>query len=440
MKRGTVAIVGRPNVGKSTLFNRILGGRPAIVDDRPGVTRDRNFAPATWGGMAFWLVDTGGLVTGSPDPMQSAIQRQVAAAIDDADVIIFVVDTQIGVHPADLDVAQSLRPHKDRVLVAANKADELATDVSYHAFHELGLGTPQPVSAATGKGSGDLLDRLVSLLPPGGGETTEDTIHVAVIGPPNVGKSSLVNRILGVERLVVAAEAGTTRDSIDTPLRYEGKTLNFIDTAGLRKRSKVEDEIEFYATLRTRRAMERADVCVVVVDATRGIRGQDLRIANEAWELGTGLMVAVNKWDLIPEKDALTAKRGQDQVTQRAPFLGYVPFEYVSATTGQRIDRIAAGIVNVAENRAFRVPTAALNKRLQELVAKHQPPQAGGREVKLLYASQIGERPPTFAIVTNEPKGLDESYRRYLERGLRDRWNFEGAPIRLKFRRKRGRQ
>lgn len=435
MKRGTVALIGRPNVGKSTLFNRIVGGRRAIVDDRPGVTRDRHFGAAEWNSRAFWVVDTGGWIEGG-DALSTGIRHQIELAIADADVIVFVVDVLQGVQPLDHEVATLLRPHASRVVLAANKADDLPATTGHHAFHELGLGDPQPVSAATGKGSGDLLDRITALLPESVAPAAEDQIDVAVVGRPNVGKSSLLNRLLGQDRTVVAPEAGTTRDAVDSPLRYHGLTLNFIDTAGLRRRSKVEDEIEFYSTLRTQRAIERAQVCVLVVDAADGVHTQDLRVANDAWERGTGLIVAVNKWDLIEEKDAQTAVKGERELAGRVPFLAAVPFLYVSALSGQRVRRLLDTIVEVAAERQRRIATAEVNRVLRDLVARNQPPQAG-HEVKLLYGSQIGTAPPTFAIVTNDPDAVPESYRRYLERGFRDAWSFSGVPMRLRFRRKR---
>ena len=440
MKPATVAIVGRPNVGKSTLFNRIVGGRRAIVDMRPGVTRDRHFAQAEWNGTRFWLIDTGGWTTDPANPLAGAIRRQVDVAIADADLIVFVVDTIQGVHPADLEIAQLLRPHRQRVLLVANKADNLADEVSHLAFHELGFGDPQPVSAGTGKGSGDLLDLVVSRIPDGGPLPDEETIQVAVVGRPNVGKSSLVNRLLGEERLVVAPDAGTTRDAVDSPLRYEGKTLNFIDTAGLRRRSKVEDEIEFYSNLRTERAIDRADACVLLVDAADGVHTQDLRIAAAVWERGAGVIVAVNKWDLIEDKDADTARRGQQDVAQRAPFLEAVPFLYVSALTGQRVREVLERIVDVAKERARRVPTAEVNRVLRELTDRNQPPQHRGQEVKLLYGSQVGTSPPRFAVVASRPKAIPEAYRRYLERGFRRAWGFMGSPIRIRFSARRGKR
>ena len=433
MSKPTVAIVGRPNVGKSTLFNRILGGRDAIVSERAGTTRDRHFGDADWGGRRFWLVDTGGLVPGSRDSMDVAVRSQVDLAVDEADLIVFVADGREGVNPVDREIATRLRRAGRPVILAVNKMDDFPRSTEHLAFYELGLGDPLPVSAAVGKASGDLLDAIVAHLPeqqPGEGQ---DAVQVAVVGRPNAGKSSLINRLLGSDRLVVAPEPGTTRDAIDTPLRYHGKTLNFIDTAGLRRRAKVEDDIEFYSTLRTHRAIEQADVCVLVVDAELGLHAQDLRIATEAWDRGAGVVVAVNKWDLIPEKDANTARRGQDALVEKAPFLRYVPFLYLSARSGQRVARLPELILEVAEARNRRVPTSEINRVLQELMARNAPPQEQGEEVKLLYASQIGVRPPTIAIVSNRPDDVPESYQRYLQHGFRAAWGFEGAPLRLRF-------
>ncbi|PYO28781.1 MAG: ribosome biogenesis GTPase Der [Gemmatimonadetes bacterium] len=433
----TVAIIGRPNVGKSTLFNRLVGGRDAIVDARPGVTRDRHFGAAEWNGRRFWLVDTGGMVPGAEDQLNRAIRTQVEAAVAASDVVLFLVDVEAGVHPADLEIAQYLRKARRPVILVANKADQLPQDTRHLAFYELGLGDPFPVSAAVGKSSGDLLDRVVELLPAAPEASEAAEIHVAVVGRPNVGKSSLVNRLLGEERLVVADEPGTTRDAIDTPLSYEGRTLVFIDTAGLRKRSKVEDDIEFYSTLRTARAMERADVCVLVVDALDGMHVQDLKIANDAWERGAAIIVAVNKWDLIEEKETNTAVRGERELKDRAPFLEFIPFLYLSAKTGQRVPKLLELIVEVAEERDKRVPTAEVNRVLGRLVDRQQPPQPVGESVRLLYASQIGTAPPRFAIVSNRPEAIPESYTRYLANGFREAWRFTGSPLNLKFRRRR---
>jgi GTP-binding protein len=433
VSKPTVAIVGRPNVGKSTLFNRLLGGRPAIVSERPGTTRDRHFGDAEWQGRRFWLVDTGGLVPDSEDSMDRAIRRQVEFALSEADVIVFLVDGREGLHPLDQAIAERLRKAGRPVLLAVNKLDNLEQSTEQYAFYALGFGDPVGVSAAIGKGSGDLLDALVERLPPYDPAEAEDAINVAVVGRPNVGKSSLVNRLLGEERHVVAPEAGTTRDAIDSVLRFQGKTLNFIDTAGLRRRAKVEDDLEFYSTLRTERAIERAEVCILVVDASVGMHNQDLRIATQAWDRGTGLIVVVNKWDLIEEKDANTARQGQDTLIAKAPFLRYVPFLYVSALTGQRVRKTLELIVQVAESRELRVPTAEVNKVLAELIQRNAPPQKPGEEVKLLYASQIGTAPPTLAIVSNRPDEVPESYQRYLVHGFREAWPFPGSPLRLKF-------
>ncbi|MFQ6045885.1 MAG: ribosome biogenesis GTPase Der [Gemmatimonadales bacterium] len=439
MTHPTVAIIGRPNVGKSTLFNRIVGGRRAIVDDRPGVTRDRHFALAEWSGRRFWLIDTGGW-TAERDELSSGVRGQIEMAITESDAVILVVDTAEGLHPIDIEVAQLLWPLRQRVLLAANKADDLPETLSHHVFHELGLGDPQPVSAAIGKGTGDLLDRIVSLLPDLPRLAEPEGIQVAVVGRPNVGKSSLMNRLLGHDRFLVTREPGTTRDAVDSPLRYHGRTLNFIDTAGLRKRSKVEDEIEFYSTLRTQRAIERAHVSVLVVDASLGLEGQDVRVAREVWDRGSGLIVAVNKWDLVEEKDAGTAARGEEALARRAPFLRSVPFLYVSAVTGQRVRKLLDAIVGVAERRLQRVQTATVNRVLEELVRNNQPPQQGGQEVKLLYGSQVGTEPPTFALVSSRPEAVPEAYVRYLEHGFRRAWGFEGVPIRIKLRRKKGKR
>src|SRR6266571_8868448 len=433
----TVAIIGRPNVGKSTLFNRLIGRREAIVDDRPGVTRDRHFAAADWNGRRFWLVDTGGLIPRANDALSQAIRTQVETAIAESDVVLFLVDVAAGVHPADLEIAAYLRRAGRPMILVANKADHLPNETRHLAFYELGLGDPFPVSAAVGKSSGDLLDRVVELLPAAPEASEEVEIHVAVVGRPNVGKSSLVNRLLGEERLVVADEPGTTRDAIDTPLGYQGHTLVFIDTAGLRKRTKVADDIEFYSTLRTSQAIERADVCVLVVDAKDGMHVQDLKIANDAWERGAAIIVAVNKWDLIEEKETNTAVRGERELKDRAPFLRFIPFLYLSAKTGQRVPKLLELILEVADERAKRVPTSEVNRVLEALVDRQQPPQPVGESVRLLYASQIGTAPPRFAIVSNRPEAIPEAYTRYLVNGFREAWRFTGSPLNLKLRRRR---
>jgi GTP-binding protein len=440
MSTPTVAIIGRPNVGKSTLFNRIIGRRLAIVDAEPGVTRDRHFAPAEWNGQRFWLVDTGGMVPGATDPLNRAIRSQVEQAIAESDVLVFLVDVEAGVHPLDLEIGQHLRKAKRPVLLVANKADNLPDDSRHLAFFELGLGEPFPVSAAIGKSSGDLLDRITSMLPATPEADEEEAIYVAVVGRPNVGKSSLVNRLLGQDRHIVAAEPGTTRDAIDTPFMHGDQKLVFIDTAGLRKRSKEKEDLEFYSVLRTSRAMERAEVCVLVVDATDGIHAQDLKIANDAWDRGAGVLIAVNKWDLVEEKETNTAVQGERDNKARAPFLNFIPFYYVSAKTGQRVTKLLDAIVAVAEERKKRVPTAEVNRVLEELLARQQPPQPVGESVRLFFATQVGTAPPRFAVVSNRPEAIPESYSRYLHNGFREAWEFTGAPLTIKFRRKKGRR
>ena len=437
MKTPTVAIIGRPNVGKSTLFNRLIGRREAIVNDRPGVTRDRHFGAAEWNGRRFWLVDTGGIVPDAQDQLGRAVLAQVELAVAESDLVLFLVDVIEGVHPADLEIAAYLRKARRPMILVANKADHLPADTRHLAFYELGLCDPFPMSAAIGTSSGDLLDAIVARLPTATEPGEANEIRVAVVGRPNVGKSSLVNRLLGAERLVVADEPGTTRDAIDTPLEWHGRTLIFIDTAGLRKRSKVEDDVEFYSTLRTSRAMEHAEVCVLVVDAKDGLHVQDLKIANDAWDRGVAVIVAVNKWDLIEEKDSNTAVRGEEELRTRAPFLAFIPFLYVSAKTGQRVTKLPDLILEVAEERAKRVPTAEVNRVLEGLLDRQQPPQPVGESVRLLYASQIGTAPPRFAIVSNRPDAIPESYTRYLLNGFREAWQFTGSPVNLKFRRRR---
>ena len=439
MNMPTVALVGRPNVGKSTLFNRLIGGRKAIVSDQPGTTRDRHFGAAEWGGRRFWLIDTGGLVPESNDSMDRAIRQQVELAVEQSDLVVLLVDGKEGFNPVDAEIASQLRRAKRPVLLAVNKLDDLPDTTAHMAFYKLGLGDPIPLSAAVGKASGDLLDAIVERLPVQEPGEMDEAINVAVVGRPNVGKSSLVNRLLGEERFVVSPEAGTTRDAVDSIMRAHGNVFNFIDTAGLRKRARVNEDVEFYSTLRTQRAIERAQVCVLVIDAALGLHTQDLRIATEAWDRGCGLIIAVNKWDLIEEKDSNTGKRGEDELREKAPFLAFVKFVYLSATTGQRVHQLPELILEVAAARERRIATAEVNKVLEELVQKSNPPQRAGEEVKLLYASQVGTAPPVFAIVCSRPDAIPESYERYLINGFRRAWSFEGSPLRLKFKRRSGR-
>jgi len=428
-----VALVGRPNVGKSALFNRIVGGQAAIVSEEAGTTRDRHFAEAEWNGQSFWLVDTGGVIDDARLPMDVEIRRQVDQAVAEADLLLLVVDAKVGVHPMDARVVDMLREARKPWLLVANKADD-PQSTDFYEFYRLGAGEPIPVSAANGKNSGDLLDLLVERIPPAPAEE-QDALRVAVVGRPNVGKSSFVNRLLGEERLVVSDVAGTTRDAIDTPMRYHDRTIVFVDTAGLRRQSRVAGDIEFYSSLRTRRAIERADICLLMIDAVEGLQNQDLKIANLAWEAGRGLIVIVNKWDL-KEKEDKTAAHFERDAAERVPFLGFVPFLFTSARTGQRVTRVLDVLLEVDAERSKRITTSQVNTTLEALVARRQPPQAAGREIKLMYATQVEVAPPTIAVFGNHPELLAEHYVRYLHNGFREAWGFTGNPLRIVLRRR----
>jgi GTP-binding protein len=433
MSTPVVALVGRPNVGKSALFNRIVGRDTAIVSEEAGTTRDRHFARAEWQGRAFFVVDTGGITDDPRAPLDAAIARQVSVAIEEADLLLMVVDGRNGLHPIDRRVADILREAGKPFIVVVNKVDNPA-DVSWYEFFELGAGDPVPVSAMNGKQSGDLLDIVVSRIPEVAPEL-HDALRVAVIGRPNVGKSSFVNRLLGEERLVVSEDAGTTRDAIDSTMRYHGQDLVFVDTAGLRRQSRVDEGIEFYSSLRSRRAIERADLCCLLIDATEKLNNQDLKIAALAWEAGRGLIIVVNKWDLF-EKDDKSAPRFEKECREKAPYLAFVPFLFTSAKTGLRVNRVLDLILEVAAERTKRITTSEVNTRLEQLVSRLQPPQAAGREVRLMYATQVDVAPPTFAVFGNHPDLVQEHYVRYLHNGFREAWGFRGNPVRILLRRK----
>jgi GTPase len=433
-----VAVVGRPNVGKSTFFNRVLGQRRAIVEDTPGVTRDRNFARAEWAGRSFYLVDTGGLEFDVSEEMPAAVRRQVQAAIEEADVLLFLVDGKLGPHPVDHRVAELLRKTPVPVVLAVNKLDRIPDELGHHDFWELGVGEPIPVSSLVGKGTGDLLDVIVDRLPPAPeGEAEDGALYVAVVGKPNVGKSSFVNRLLGEERMVVTEVAGTTRDSVDTPMRYHGREIVFVDTAGLRRRARIDRGLEYFSSLRTARAIERADVCLLLVDATEPVHVQDLKIAELAWKAGCALIIVVNKWDLVEQKETMTAEHFARELRLRAPALRWVPVLFTSALTGQRVQKTLDLILEVAEERAKRVPTPEVNEVVRKLVERQPPPHHRGAPVKLLYAAQPLTRPPTFVVFTNYPKAIPEHYMRYLVNGFRARWEFRGSPVRLRIRGRR---
>ncbi|HSG48654.1 MAG TPA: ribosome biogenesis GTPase Der [Longimicrobiales bacterium] len=434
MSLPVVAVVGRPNVGKSTFFNRVLGKRVAIVDDRPGVTRDRNFAKAEWAGRSFIVVDTGGILEASDEPMDRLVREQALRAVEEADVLLLVVDGKAGVHPLDGRLADLLRKTQKPVLVVVNKLDNLPNDPSYHDFWELGLGEPVPVSAISGKGSGDLLDKVIAQFPEAG-EPLDDpnTVRVAVVGKPNVGKSSLINRLFNEERVVVSEVAGTTRDPVDSLMKYSGKDLIFVDTAGLRRQSRVKDNVEYYSAVRTARVVEEADVCVVLIDATEDVHHQDLRVIEQAWEAGAGVCILVNKWDLV-EKETNTAADFERVARERAPFLRWIPFVFVSALTGQRVRKVLDLILEIQEERHRRIATAEVNEVLRRLVHRQPPPHFRGREVKIKYATQVTVAPPRFALFANLPKGLPAHYIRYIENGFREAWGFHGTDLRLQIR------
>lgn len=433
----TVAIIGRPNVGKSTFFNRLVGGRPAIVDSQPGVTRDVHLAVGEWSGRRFYVVDTGGIVEDARGELDEAIRRQALAALEAADLLVFMVDGREGIHPLDEHIADLLRRRESNVLLVVNKVDRLPDATEHLEFYALGLGDPQPLSAASGRGSGDLLDRILALLPEEqalGAE--EEGLRLAVIGRPNVGKSSFINKFLGRERLVVSEAAGTTRDAIDTPCERDGQRFVFVDTAGLRRKSRVNEELEYYAMVRTLRAVDRADVCIVLADAEQGVGNQDFRIARLAWDRGRGLVFAVNKWDLV-EKETNTAARFEKALCERVQFLSAVPIVFISALTGQRVQRTVDLAWQVGEERARRIPTHELNAQLQSLTEAVQPPQKRGRPIRFYYATQVRTAPPVFVLFTNYPREVPTNYLRYLTNGFRRAWGFRGSPIRLKLRARR---
>lgn len=421
-------------MGKSHLFNRVIGEATAIVSEEAGTTRDRHFGEAEWAGRSFWLVDTGGLVEDSDLLMDTAIRRQVMQAIDEADLLLFVVDAKVGVHPSDARIVDILRNSRKPWLLVANKVDN-PDSTDFYEFYRLGATEVFPVSASNGKGSGDLLDAIVGAIPEKNEEHT-DAVRVAVIGRPNVGKSSFVNRLLGEDRLVVHDESGTTRDSIDAPMKYHDTDLIFVDTAGLRRQARIDDGVEFYSSLRTRRAIDSADVCVLMIDATEGLQNQDLKIATLAWEAGRGLILVINKWDLYEDKTDKSADKFKKEAIEKVPYFKFVPFLFTSAITGQRVTKALDVVLEVQEQRTRRISTSQVNDALEELIARRQPPQAAGREVKLNYATQVEVEPPTIAVFGNHPEAIPEHYIRFLHNGFREKWGFTGAPLRIILRRK----
>ncbi|ARA93564.1 MAG: ribosome biogenesis GTPase Der [Bacteroidetes bacterium] len=431
-----VAIVGRPNVGKSTLFNRLTESRTSIVHDEPGVTRDRLYGTALWSGHTFDVVDTGGYVPHSADRFEAAIREQVEIALDEADVILFVVDVTTGVTDIDQEMAALLRKAERPVMVVANKADNEQRRWEASEFYQLGLEPLFPVSAINGSGTGDLLDAVVAALPPQPAPPApDDRLRIAIIGRPNVGKSSLTNQLLGEERSIVTEISGTTRDAIHATVKYHGQEIVLVDTAGLRKRRRVTENVEFYSALRTERAIRECDVAVLLLDATQGLEQQDIRVLKQAEAMKKGLCIAVNKWDLV-EKDTHTARAYEQRIKERLKTLDYVPVLFISALTRQRIHRVLDTALAMAEERRKRVPTSRLNEVLLAAIARHHPPMYRNRPVKIKYAAQIRTAPPVFAFFTNQPRGIREPYQRFLENQIRRHFGFEGVPLTLVFKAK----
>lgn len=433
MSLSVVVVVGRPNVGKSTFFNRAIGRRVAIVDDAPGVTRDRNFGRAEWNGRPFFVVDTGGVIEGSDRTIDRLIREQAMTAVEEADVVLFLVDSRTGVHPLDQRLAEVLRRSPKPVLLTVNKVDNHPLERTHLDFWELGMGEPHPVSAISGRGFGDLFDTMLALLPEEDGDTNRGDLRVAVIGKPNAGKSTLVNRLFGEDRVVVSDEPGTTRDPVDLTMRYHGLDLTFIDTAGLRRHARIKDSIEYYSSLRTARVVRDADVCLVVIDAAEGLHVQDIKVAETAWEAGCGVIAVCNKWDLV-EKDTGTAASFEREAARRAPFLKHVPFLFTSALIGLRVRKTLDLVLAVADRRAARIATPEVNEVVEGLVRRSPPPHARGRPVRIKYATQADTRPPTFVLFANMPDEVPTNYRRYIVNSMRSRWDFHGVPLRIRMR------
>lgn len=437
MAKPVVAIVGRPNVGKSTLFNRFVGERISIVEDEPNITRDRLYGEASWLDREFLVVDTGGIELYSTDVFKKEVLAQVQLAIDEADVILFLVDARSGLTGEDKEIANILRKSSKEVILVLNKVDDFKSkQPEFWEFYELGLGEPVPVSAEHGKNVGDLLDKVCKLLP----ESEEDVyaegvIKLSVIGRPNVGKSSLVNRILGEERVIVSEIPGTTRDAIDIFFTRGDQEFVIIDTAGIRKKKKVKMPVERYSVIRALKAVERSDVCLIIIDATEGVTEQDKKIAGFAHEQGKGMVIVVNKWDLIT-KDSRTMDRFKEKILYELKFIDYSPITFVSAKTGQRVMEILDIVEFVVEEHTKRVKTGTLNAVIEEALMVNQPPARKGKRLKIYYCTQVGVKPPSFVFFVNDPQLVHFSYRRYLENVLRGAFNFSGTPIWLNFRNK----
>ena len=432
MSKPIVAIVGRPNVGKSTLFNVIAGDSIAIVKDTPGVTRDRIYADCSWLNYNFTLIDTGGIEPDSSDVILSQMRDQAQIAIDTADVIIFLVDVRQGLTDADGKVADMLRRSQKPVVLCVNKVDSFKKmEADVYEFYNLGIGDPIPVSASNHQGVGDLLEAVSNHFKKDGSESDDDDRpRIAIVGRPNVGKSSIVNRLVGEKRVIVSDIAGTTRDAIDTPLKRNGREYILIDTAGLRRKSKIHEDLERYSIIRTVTAVERADVVVMVIDAAEGVAEQDAMIAGIAHERGKGVIIAVNKWDAV-EKDDKTIYKMTEKIKQTLAYMPYAEFVFISAKTGQRLDKLFELIDMIIENQSMRIATGVLNEILAEAVAMQQPPSDKGRRLKIFYMTQISVKPPTFVVFVNDKKLMHYSYTRYIENQIRNAFGFRGTPLRF---------
>ncbi|RNC28039.1 MAG: GTPase Der [Candidatus Dichloromethanomonas elyunquensis] len=438
MSKPVVAIVGRPNVGKSTLFNRVVGGLVAIVENTPGVTRDRLYFDAEWLGRKFILIDTGGIeFKDETTPLSAKMKQQAEIAVDEADIVIFLVDAKAKVTPDDEQIAKYLRKSGKPILLAANKVENFTNfETEAHEYLSLGFSDAIPVSAVHGMNIGDLLDTVISNLPENPDEDYDpDVVKIAVIGRPNVGKSSIVNMLLGEERVIVSDIPGTTRDAIDTPFRYEERNYVLIDTAGIRRKKKIAEVTENYSVIRSFRAVDRADVVLMVINAVEGVTDQDKKIVGYAHEQGKGLILIINKWDLIA-KDDKTLNKYEKEMREELAFIGYAPTQFVSAKTGQRINKIMDLVEFVAEQTSRRILTSTLNSQLREWVHLNPPPSDKGKRLKILYATQQSVQPPTFIFFVNDPELMHFSYRRYLENQLRKNFGFEGSPIRLIMRKR----
>ena len=432
MSKPIVAIVGSPNVGKSTLFNVIAGDSIAIVKDTPGVTRDRIYADCSWLNYNFTLIDTGGIEPDSSDVILSQMRDQAQIAIDTADVIIFLVDVRQGLTDADGKVADMLRRSQKPVVLCVNKVDSFKKmEADVYEFYNLGIGDPIPVSASNHQGVGDLLEAVSDHFKKDGSESDDDDRpRIAIVGRPNVGKSSIVNRLVGEKRVIVSDIAGTTRDAIDTPLKRNGREYILIDTAGLRRKSKIHEDLERYSIIRTVTAVERADVVVMVIDAAEGVAEQDAKIAGIAHERGKGVIIAVNKWDAV-EKDDKTIYKMTEKIKQTLAYMPYAEFVFISAKTGQRLDKLFELIDMIIENQSMRIATGVLNEILAEAVAMQQPPSDKGRRLKVFYMTQISVKPPTFVVFVNDKKLMHYSYTRYIENQIRNAFGFRGTPLRF---------